>query len=140
MLTDKQKQAARMFYNCERIGDIALAVGVHRTTVWRWRKKRSFKQELSRLAWNDERRLQRRIQRAERKREEYWTKRLADAEKKLQETAENGRPRDMDRAWKEREICLFRGYSWAEVEDMLWRNKPLKPKIPRAKKTATKTG
>lgn len=36
MISEKQKQAVRMLFEGERVGDIAAAVGVHRSTLWRW--------------------------------------------------------------------------------------------------------
>lgn len=33
---EKQKQAVRLLFEGERVGDIASAVGVHRSTLWRW--------------------------------------------------------------------------------------------------------
>ena len=36
MMGDRQKQAVRMLFEGERVGDIAAAVGVHRSTLWRW--------------------------------------------------------------------------------------------------------
>lgn len=36
MMGSRQKQAVRMLFEGERVGDIAAAVGVHRSTLWRW--------------------------------------------------------------------------------------------------------
>lgn len=35
MMGSRQKQAVRLLFEGERVGDIA-AVGVHRSTLWRW--------------------------------------------------------------------------------------------------------
>lgn len=33
---EKQKQAVRLLFEGERVGDIAATIGVHRSTLWRW--------------------------------------------------------------------------------------------------------
>lgn len=38
MVTEKQKQAVKLFYKCNNVREVAEAIGVHRTTLWRWCK------------------------------------------------------------------------------------------------------
>ena len=48
-LTEQQKQAAKILFETGRVGETAAQVGVHRTTIWRWWKRRDFQRELDRV-------------------------------------------------------------------------------------------
>jgi len=48
-LTDRQKQAARMIFEGVKIGDIAAALGVNRSTIWRWENRKDFQREMDRV-------------------------------------------------------------------------------------------
>ena len=146
MLTDAQKKAAKMINDGERVGEVAQAVGVHRVTLWRWRKTKEFKRELKRLAYNDERRLQRAMAKFQKKYEQYWQKRMEEAEEKLEEACNKMRQsetkknmRAIEKAWDERTIAGLMGYTLDEAEDIITGRKPMKIKLPWLKKSATKT-
>lgn len=57
MITDQQKQAVKLFYQGMKVHEVAQAIGVHRTTLWRWYHRpemiryteRYFEQENKRL-------------------------------------------------------------------------------------------
>ena len=121
-LTEQQKQAARLLWEGERIGDIAQAVGVHRSTVWRWEQKRGFWREYKRIDRNWARRYAYR-----RKKEE------AEREKRLQELEENmhkeaakisGKPtKSFYKACDEYEKALFGGFSLSQALDFIFTGK-----------------
>lgn len=122
MLTEKQKQAVAMLYNGELIKDTAQALGVHRTTIWRWECRRDFRREWQRI----DRNLRRKYERMDAKREaqeaEYWEKRVQEAEQKLHEesakiTKKPGKA--WYRAWNEYEKAMCRGRTLAELFDAL---------------------
>ena len=48
-LTEAQKRAAQMLFDAEPIGKIAEELGVHRATVWRWRRRKDFQREYLRI-------------------------------------------------------------------------------------------
>lgn len=49
MLTEQQKQAVTMLaIDCKKTYEVAAALGVHRCTIWRWRKKKGFYKEWNR--------------------------------------------------------------------------------------------
>ena len=48
-LTDQQKAAARLFFEAYKPGQIASILGIHRSTVWRWRNRPDFDRELRRI-------------------------------------------------------------------------------------------
>ncbi len=54
-LTEKQKQAAQLFFDAHGTGEIAAIVGVHRCTIWRWFQRKDFQRELRRIEkeWKD---------------------------------------------------------------------------------------
>lgn len=121
-LTEQQKQAARLLWEGERIGDIAQAIGVHRSTVWRWEQKRGFWREYKRIDRNWARRYAYR-----RKKEE------AEREKRLQELEENmhkeaakitGKPtKSFYKACDEYEKALFGGFSLSQALDFIFTGK-----------------
>ena len=47
-LTDLQKKAAALFFDHPCITELAPLVGVHRCTLWRWRKLPAFQKEIDR--------------------------------------------------------------------------------------------
>lgn len=48
-LTEAQKRAAQLMFDAQPIGKIAEEIGVHRATIWRWRKRPAFQRELERI-------------------------------------------------------------------------------------------
>lgn len=88
MLTEKQKQAVKMVYDNDPIGEIAAALGVHRTTIWRWQRKREFRKEWHRLDRNARRRIVRREAKLRAAEDAYWSDAIRKAKDKLdRETA-----------------------------------------------------
>ena len=48
VLTRKQEEAAYLLFNDEKIQDIARSIGVNRSTIWRWKKRRDMREQLQR--------------------------------------------------------------------------------------------
>lgn len=125
-LTEQQKKAVRMLYEGSRIQDIAAALGVHRTTVWRWECKRGFVREWKRIDYNYRRKYERRQIRMELEREEYWAKKVREAEEKLHELApkRGGKPgKEWQKAYKEYEKAIGRGHTLAELMERIYGSK-----------------
>jgi len=134
-LTDLQKKAVAMFYDYERIKDIAAACGVHRTTIWRWSKLRGFRKEYNRIDRNWKRKFERQDLKRIAAENAYWDQKVADAEKKLQEISSKikGKPgKDFYSAWNEYEKALFRGRSLSQLMDAIYGDKPKRHKRRRA--------
>ena len=121
-LSETQKKAVAMLYDCYSIKEIAEACGVHRSTVWRWEQKRGFWREYKRIDRNWARRYAYR-----RKKEE------AEREKRLQELEENmhkeaakitGKPtKSFYKACDEYEKALFGGFSLSQALDFIFTGK-----------------
>ena len=121
-LTEQQKQAARLLWEGERIGDIAQAVGVHRSTVWRWEQKRGFWREYKRIDRNWARRYAYRRKKEEAERE----KRLQELEENMHKEAAkiNGKPtKSFYKACDEYEKALFGGFSLSQALDFIFTGK-----------------
>lgn len=117
-LTEQQKQAARVLFDTGRIGDTAAAVGVHRTTLWRWYKRRDFQRELNRVhdKWvSDMRRKYRRewVNSPEHKRELAARRRLKTVEKRLEEAGNSGDMRAYRQACAAYDKCFNEAYGRA---------------------------
>ena len=115
-----------MLYEGDRVQDVAAALGVHRTTVWRWECKRGFTREWKRIDYNMRRKFERREARMERKRNEYWDKKVREAEEKLHELApkRGGKPgKEWEKAYREYEIALGRGHTLAELMSRIYGGK-----------------
>lgn len=122
-LTEQQKKAVAMLYDYERVQDVAAALGVHRTTIWRWEKLRGFRKEWNRI----DRNLRRKYERWEAKRraaeDAYWDQRLREAEEKLQK--ESAKITKMPgkawySAWNEYEKAACRGRTLAQLMDAIY--------------------
>ena len=48
-LTEAQKRAAQLMFDAYPIGKIAEEIGVHRATIWRWRRLPAFQREYERI-------------------------------------------------------------------------------------------
>lgn len=48
-LTEAQKRAAQLMFDAYPIGKIAEEIGVHRATIWRWRRLPAFQREYDRI-------------------------------------------------------------------------------------------
>lgn len=114
-LTEQQKQAARVLFDTGRIGDTAATVGVHRTTIWRWYKRRDFQREIN-IAhdkWIAElRRKYRRewIHSPEHKQELEARRRLKALEKGLSEAGNRGDMRAYRQACAAYDKCFNEAY------------------------------
>ena len=134
MLTDKQKKAVEMLFSGEKVQDTAEALGVHRSTIWRWSKTRDFRREIARLERNKRRRLERLWVKLDAEAESFWNNRLREAEENLQrESAKiKTRPgRAALKAWNEYEKALFMGMSLDELFDMVTTGKIKRRKLRR---------
>lgn len=135
-LTEAQKRAAQMMFDAEPIGRIAEELGVHRATIWRWRKRPDFQRELERITnrfLKDKRAEVQRQIREERiayhKTPEYKAKQRRAYEarrklKKLSEQLDNATSyAQHQRLWKEYEktynLAYFDGKSPLEILDSL---------------------
>ena len=130
-LTDQQKKAVQMLFYGERVTETAAALGVHRSTIWRWSNTRAFKKEWQRLNHNFRRRIKRHIEKLDAEREAL----LLQAEKRLQKEAENitGRPtKAFDNAWNAYTNALFNGLSLSQFIEWGLYNKPIRIKRRRA--------
>lgn len=87
-LTDQQKMAVQMVYDYEPVKDIAAALGVHRTTIWRWQQRREFWHEWHRIDRNNRRRFERREAKRRAQEEEYWAAEEEKCRKKLEEESQ----------------------------------------------------
>lgn len=117
-LTEAQKRAAEMLFHYRRVKDVASALGVHRSTIWRWKKLRAFRKEWSRLDRNADRRFKRKMEKLRAEQDAYWSQREKEADKKLHETAQNPRKKAgkiLDRAWDEYTKALFRGRNMEQL-------------------------
>ena len=109
-LTEQQKQAAKALFETGRIGDTASAVGVHRSTIWRWYKRSDFQRELNRVHDKWQRDYRRKMLKKIHNSPEYkkkqaarrrWKKKLAEVEKRLSEAGNSGNMMEYYRLEKE---------------------------------------
>ena len=131
--TEQQKTAVRMLYDGDPVQDVASALGVHRTTIWRWKRKRQYRKEWNRINRNEQRRCERIEARMYAEREKYWEEKRQKAEEKLLKMTENlsiNSSKRFNSAWNEYERALFGGFSMAEVYDILQGKKPRRRKAP----------
>ena len=133
-LTEQQKKAVQMTYDCIPVQDIAAALGVHRSTIWRWKKMREFGAEWHRIDRNSRRRLARRQAKWDAQEEAYWEEEQKKWEKTLDEegkkiTKKPGKAwnKAYNNFWK----AQFRGYSWNDVMRILETGKPIRRKRRR---------
>ena len=114
-LTDQQKEAARLIFETGRIGATAAAVGVHRTTIWRWYKRKDFQREIDRAHDKWQREYRREVLREMRKSPEHKRKlaarrRLKRLELKLSEAGNSGDMRAYRQAEKAYNECFNEAY------------------------------
>ena len=133
-LSETQKKAVAMLYDCYSIKEIAEACGVHRCTIWRWENLRGFRKEYQRIDRNWRRRIER--QEAKRRAEEdrYWSEKLREAEENMRKEAANihGKPsKAYYKACSEWEKALCRGLTLSQLFDLVFSDKPLRIKRRR---------
>ena len=141
MLTEKQKMAVAMLYNMTPVKDVAAAAGVHRTTVWRWSKKRDFRKEWQRIDRNTRRRYERwRIKKDiewHRERDRRMAEADAELDKKLHEIeGKTGKSHQkaVNSAWNSYVNTLFNGRSLAEILSVIYDDKPIRRRRRRRTK------
>ena len=84
-LTETQKKAVAMYYDYERVRDIAAACGVHRSTIYRWTQLRNFRKEWQRIDRNWRRKFERREAKRRAEEDAYWEEKERETKKKLDE-------------------------------------------------------
>ena len=142
-LTAAQKKACEMLYYCRRVSDVASTVGVHRSTIWRWRQLSSFRKEWRRIDHNADRRFKRRMAKKRAEQDAYWTLQEDEAEKNLYEKASKakGKPgKALDNAWNLYVKALCRGRPLSQLLEDVMSDKPKRCKASGAKATRNKTG
>ena len=115
-LTDRQKEAVRLLcIESMKVQDTAAALGVHRTTIWRWSRKRAFRQEWDRQLKAYIREW-RRSQGYDEQRRQH-KRHMAALERKMNREAAriNGHDtRAFDKAYKEWSNALFQDIRYLE--------------------------
>ena len=132
-LTETQKKAVAMYYDYERVVDIAAACGVHRSTIYRWTQLRNFRKEWQRIDRNWRRKFERREAKRRAEEDAYWEKKQREAEEKLHEigakiTKKPGK--DWYKAWNEYEKAICRGRTLSQLMDAIF-NPNYKPRKGR---------
>ena len=124
-----------MLYNMDRVKDVSAALGVHRTTIWRWSQQRDFRKEWQRIDRNARRRYDRWWVKMDIRRQREWERRQAEADAELQEklrqiegTTGKKHQKAVRSAWNSYANSLFQGRSWAEVLSLLDDDKPKRRK------------
>lgn len=117
-LTDQQKEAARLIFETGKVGETAAAVGVHRTTLWRWWKRRDFQREIDRVhdKWvRDKRRETMREwhNSPEYRKQQAARRRLSRLEKRLEEAGNSGDMRAYRQATAAYDKCFNEAYGGA---------------------------
>ena len=123
MLTEKQKKAVAMLYEGEKVQDTAQALGVHRSTIWRWECRRDFRREWNRIDRNLRRKYERREAKRRAEEEALWEQKRKKAEQKLHEISSKitEKPgKDFYKAWNEYERAVCRGRTLAQLFDELY--------------------
>ena len=126
MLTENQKRAVAMLYGGARVQDTAKALGVHRTTIWRWENTRDFRKEWKRIDRNTRRRFERWTAKKEAERAAYWDQRRIETEQRLQELTQKIRTRPGKawyKAWNDYEKALCRGKTLAQLTEDIFGGK-----------------
>lgn len=123
MLTEKQKRAVAMLYEGKKVQDTAQALGVHRTTIWRWECTRDFRREWKRIDRNLRRKYERREAKRAAQEAAYWDQRREEAERRLNEESAKitTRPgKAWYTAWSEYERAVCRGRTLAQLMDAIY--------------------
>jgi IS30 family transposase len=118
-LTDQQKTAVRLFWEGEQVKDIAAALGVHRTTIWRWEQKRGFSKEWHRIDRNYRRKMNRRRAKEERRKEEKLRIYEENLSKKAGEISQKP-TKAFYQAYNQYEKTLLDGLTLAQALDILY--------------------
>lgn len=133
-LTETQKKAVAMYYDYERVRDIASACGVHRSTIYRWTQLRNFRKEYLRIDRNWRRRFERREAKRQAEEDAYWEKKQRETEEKLHElsakiTTKPGK--EWYKAHDEYMKACLRGKSLSDVMSAFYGTKPKRRKRRR---------
>lgn len=114
-LTDQMKQAAQLMFDGEKTGHIAALMGVHRTTIWRWYKRKDFQREIVRIHDKYVRQKRKEIMRQirespEHKRELAARRRLSTLERKLEDAGNSGNMNAYRKAAAAYDKCFNEAY------------------------------
>ena len=138
MLTEQQKKAVAMLHDMDRVMDVAAALGVHRTTIWRWSKKREFRKEWQRIERNARRRYERWWIKRDIQQHREWDRRQEEADAFLQEIlsqieGKTGKSHEkaVRSAWNSYINLLFDGRNWADILRVLNGENPRRRKRRR---------
>lgn len=111
MLPERQKLAVRLLCIEEmQLKDVAALLGVHRGTVWRWKKTKAFRQEWQKVRGAYVRQWRKEMGYDQSGRE--WNAELHRLEKKVEQEADkirDGSTKAFDAAWAEYRKHLFSG-------------------------------
>lgn len=118
-LTDQQKRAAQLMFDGHPIGEVAAILGVHRSTIWRWRNRKDFQREFSRI--NDQYVREKRKQwlrdyhnspeYKEKQRRKYAARqKLKRLEKRLAEAGNSGNVKEYKAACRAYDKCFSEAY------------------------------
>ena len=130
-LSDQMRQAARLWYEGLKLGQIAAEIGIHRTTLWRWAQRADFQREINRISDRDCRERRRKwlkeyhaspeYKQAQRKRY-YYRRKLPALEKKMAAAGKSGNMRAYAAATKEYNRCFNEAYFGGRTAAEILRN------------------
>lgn len=135
-LTEQQKKAVQMTYDCMPVQEIADVLGVHRSTIWRWKQTREFRADWHRIDRNWRRKAARMDAKLQAEEEAYWAAEQEKWEETLTEESKKIKKKP-GRAWYAAYNNFWRaqfcGYSWKELMRMLETGKPIRRRRRRKK-------
>lgn len=117
-LTEQQKKAVQMTYDYYPVQEIADTLGIHRSTLWRWKQMREFWADYRRIDRNWRRKFERREAKRRAQEEAYWEEQIKIAEENLQKESEkvvNKPGKAWYAAYNAYMKAQLHGHSWTDV-------------------------